>query len=363
MNTRAAPISILGAGLTGLLLAHQLGVRGHRVRIYEAASEDKPLAAAHVAAAMLAPLAESAISHFRITQMGMYSMQRWTEIILQLAAPVFFQKTGTLVLWHPQDQAEAKRFCSQLNQTLQQDPSIAPYQKLNRAGIDALEPSVSSKLLEGLHLPHEGQLDNRQLLAALLQSVIAQGHELLWASPKDLADFSDSEWVFDCRGIGAKTNWSAVRGVRGEVLRLFAPEVSLSRPTRLLHPKYPIYIAPKENHQFVIGATEIESEDLSPMSLRSSMELMSAAYTIDSAFAEARILESAVGLRPTLSHHDPAIRQISEHHYQINGLYRHGFLIAPSVIDAAIEWAIEGKTELAKQYQIRIYEDYASVSQ
>lgn len=363
MKTRAAPISILGAGLTGLLLAHELGLRGHRVRIYEAGPKEKPLAAAYVAAAMLAPLAESAISHYRITQMGMYSMERWPEIIRQLVAPVFFQKTGTLVLWHPQDQAEAKRFCAQLNQTLQQDPSIAPYQKLNRADINTLEPSVSSKLLEGLYLPHEGQLDNRQLLAALLQSVEAQGHELMWASPRDLSDFSDSGWVFDCRGVGAKNNWPGVRGVRGEVLRLYAPEVSLSRPTRLLHPKYPIYIAPKENHQFVIGATEIESEDLSPMSLRSSMELMSAAYTIDSAFAEARILESAVGLRPTLSHHDPAIRQINCHHYQINGLYRHGFLIAPSVIDAAIQWAMDGNTKLAQQYQIRIHEDYASVSQ
>ena len=363
MIRRAEPISILGAGLTGLLLAQQLGQHGHRVRIYESSSRQKPQAAAHVAAAMLAPLAESAISHHRITQMGFYSMARWEEIIASLSHSVFFQKTGTLILWHPQDQSESKRFCSQLNETLKEDPSIAPYQKLDRAGIEKLEPSVSSKLLEGLYLPDEGQLDNRQLLKALEEEVIQQGHEISWDTPKDLTEFADSEWVFDCRGIGAKSSWTEVRGVRGEVIRLFAPEVSLSRPVRLLHPKYPIYIAPKEDHQFVIGATEIESEDLSPMSVRSSMELMSAAFTVDSGFAEARIVESSVGLRPTLTDHDPGIRQIGRCHFQLNGLYRHGFLIAPAVIDAAIDWANNGEPVLANHHHIRTYTHYASVSQ
>ena len=68
------------------------------------------------------------------------------------------------------------------------------------------------------------------------------------------------------------------------MIRLHAPEVSLRRPVRLMHPRYPLYIAPKPDHVFVIGATEIESEDTSPASVRSTLELLSAAYSLHSGF-------------------------------------------------------------------------------
>jgi glycine oxidase len=75
--------------------------------------------------------------------------------------------------------------------------------------------------------------------------------------------------------------------------------VKLHRPVRLLHPRYPIYIAPKPNDLYVIGATELESEDESPMSVRSALELLSAAHSLHPAFGEARVLELNVQRRPT----------------------------------------------------------------
>ena len=53
---------VLGAGLMGRLLAHALATEGHRVEVFEAQQADAQGAAARVAAAMLAPLAESAIT-------------------------------------------------------------------------------------------------------------------------------------------------------------------------------------------------------------------------------------------------------------------------------------------------------------
>lgn len=113
-------------------------------------------------------------------------------------------------------------------------------------------------------------------------------------------------------GYGAKTAWnqspehtSTLRGIRGEVARVYTPEITLNRPVRLLHPRYPLYIAPKENHVFVIGATQIESESQAPASVRSGLELLSALYAVHPAFGEADILEIAAGLRPTLNHHNP----------------------------------------------------------
>ena len=166
------------------------------------------------------------------------------------------------------------------------------------------------------------------------------------------------DWVIDCRGLGAKDSWKQagdgskdLRGVRGEVIRLYAPEVKLRRPTRLIHPRYPIYIAPKEDDLYVVGATEIESEDLSPMSVRSAMELLSAVYTVHSGFAEARILEMATQCRPTLKDNLPEI-SIDQKPNQadlmmINGLYRHGFMISPAILDCALEVLSSGSSSTA----------------
>ena len=125
--------------------------------------------------------------------------------------------------------------------------------------------------------------------------------------------------------------------MRGEVIRVHAPEVALPRPTRLVHPRYPLYIAPKPDHVFVIGATEIESDDMSPASVRSTLELLSAAYAVHSGFAEARILEIATQCRPTLPDNLPAFASRAPRVMQINGLYRHGFMIAPAMLDVAME--------------------------
>jgi glycine oxidase len=231
-------------------------------------------------------------------------------------------------------------------------------QSLENTALAEKEPALQDRFQNALYLPEEGQLDNRQLLASLLDSLQTQQVGLHWNIAKSPEDFSPGnagqpDWVFDCRGLGARQEWSALRGVRGEVIRLHAPEVTLQRPTRLIHPRYPIYIAPKPEHIFVIGATEIETEDLSPASVRSTLELLSAAYTVHSGFAEARILEISTQARPTLSNNLPGIRQIGPRSLQINGLYRHGFLIAPAMLDIVLEWVQSHNTTLAEQFSLK----------
>jgi len=102
-----------------------------------------------------------------------------------------------------------------------------------------------------------------------------------------------------------------------------------------MHPRYPIYIAPKPNHQFVIGATEIESQDTGKVTVRSALELLSAAYTVHSGFAEGRIESLQSGLRPAFADNRPKV-SIQDRVISINGLYRHGYLLAPLVVDEAV---------------------------
>jgi glycine oxidase len=350
---------VLGAGLMGRLLAHTLAQIGHKVTIYEAQGSDAQGSAARVAAAMLAPLAESVITERSVVCMGQHGLKRWPELIAPLPVPVFFQQNGTLVLWHRQDAAEAKRFEQLLHRTQQQFPGLTAAHLLDEEGLQSKEPTLGKRFSQALYLPSEGQLDNRQLLVALVKSLEQQNVALHWNSPRSLEEFSPGkvghpDWVFDCRGLGARSEWPQLRGVRGEVIRLHAPDVTLQRPMRLIHPRYPIYIAPKEDNVFVIGATEIETEDLSPASVRSTLELLSAAYSVHSGFSEARILEITTQARPTLTDNLPAVRLLCERTIQINGLYRHGFLISPAMLDVVMEWVLYRTTTFAQQFQLKV---------
>ncbi|CAA2105671.1 FAD-dependent oxidoreductase [Variovorax paradoxus] len=348
--------AILGAGLMGRLLAVTLAQQGCRVDLFEAGSPEAEGAAARVAAAMLAPLAESAVAPAPVVRMGQHALSRWPELLAPLSQPVFFQREGTLVLWHRQDAAEAARLARVLANTGTQVPELAPMQALDARAIAALEPSLGQRFAQGLFLPGEGQLDNRALLASLRATLENDARVTLhWHSPRVPSDFAPGtagqpDWVVDCRGLGAKPQWNALRGVRGEVIRVHAPDVNLTRPTRLVHPRYPLYIAPKPGNLFVIGATEIESDDMSPASVRSTLELLSAAYAVHSGFAEARIVEIATQCRPTLPDNLPAIRRPQPRVLQVNGLYRHGFMIAPAMLDVAMALLTRGRSDLAQAF-------------
>ena len=361
--------AIVGAGLMGRLLAVALAKRGAQVELFEKGGSDALGSPARVAAAMLAPLAESAITEDSVVRMGIHSLPRWQQLISELAKPVYFQQDGTLILWHRQDATEAERFASHLERNCERNSALPKPIHLDGKSLAEIEPSVTDRFSQGLYLPNEGQLDNRQLLEALLveltlMKVSCHWHEAI--EPDQLRkDQNRFDWVIDCRGLGAKDAWIGtgnssknLRGVRGEVIRLYAPEVKLRRPTRLIHPRYPIYIAPKEDDVYVVGATEIESDDLSPMSVRSAMELLSAIYTIHSGFAEARILEMATQCRPTLKDNLPEIcldQKVNEASLMmINGLYRHGFMISPAILDCALEILSTGGSATAMNLGLQI---------
>lgn len=349
-------VVILGAGLIGRLLALNLARLGHPVELHDAGGPEADGAAARVAAAMLAPLAESAVTETHVVRMGEYALARWPDLLASLEQPVFLQREGTLILWHRQDRAEAQRFENLMRTTTERVPDLPRAEPVDARRLCQLEPSLAERFNQGLYLPGEGQLDNRALLDALLHELKTLPVQLHWHSAQDPARFATdaSVFVLDCRGIGAREQWPGLRAVRGEVVRLHAPDVSLSRPTRLIHPRYPIYIAPKPDHVFVIGATEIETQDFSPASVRSTLELLSAAYTVHPGFGEARILELCAQCRPTLPDNLPALRQTAANVLQVNGLYRHGFMIAPAISDVAMAWLQHDDLSLAKTLEVAV---------
>ena len=344
-------IAVVGAGLLGRLLSWRLLSAGHSVTLYERDSFENSRAAAFTAAGMISPMSEVVVADRSIYEMGLHSMRLWQEWLHQYPQHFSgaYQQQGSLVVAHPQDESELAQFHQDLNYHLGTDNDA---RWLDQSELKQLEPDLSNTLQRGLFLPREAHIDNRHFLNSSLTLLQQLGANLQANANVSLNDqalcneqaLSPCDLIVDCRGIGLKPNNPHIRGVRGEVLRVESTEIQLARPVRLMHPRYKLYVVPRPNHQFILGATEIESEDRSPVSIQSSLELSSALYTLSPAFAEARIIEMDVNLRPSLPDNLPAIfqRKVNANQasaidvIELNGLFRHGYLLAPTMVEQAL---------------------------
>jgi glycine oxidase len=149
------------------------------------------------------------------------------------------------------------------------------------------------------------------------------------------------DWIFDCRGLGAKPNHPGLRGVRGEIIHVHAPMITLHHLVRLLHPRYPIYCVPYRDHVFAVGGTTIEAEDYSPISVNSCLELLTGLMTLHPAFAEARIIRTLTHCRPAFVDNRPQIIH-QQNTTAILGCYRSGYLLGPALIEQALKESIHG---------------------
>ncbi|SDN67867.1 glycine oxidase ThiO [Polaromonas sp. JS666] len=339
----ALHVGIAGAGLAGRTLAWRLLRAGCRVSLFDARARGDLATASMTAAAMLSPLAELAVSDDVVFALGQRSMRLWPQWISELAdrgLPVYFRREGTLVVAHAPDQSSLAHFTGLLLHKLP-EAARAQVHTLDAAALARAEPALAGRFGNGLMLDGEGQLANDQWMAALATEIDRLGGSWLEGRAVDAVEGGhiecggqtyDVDVAVDARGVGARQNWPQLRGVRGEVLTVECDGVTLQRPVRLMHPRYQLYVAPRPNHQFVVGATELESEDTGPVTLRSTLELGSALHSLHPAFGEARVLRLAAALRPALDDHRPMIAQ-RHGVWHINGLYRHGYLCAPALVE------------------------------
>lgn len=344
-------IAIIGAGLVGRLLAWRLNehhtktasVGAHLAITLIDQHERSHFGTGLVAAAMVAPYTE-AVSTEAITQnIGERSYQLWPKWLAQLEAKtgvsVDFNQRGTLVVSHAQDDPDWQRF--HLKAQIVVDAS--QMQQLGRRELEALEPELINNFSKALYFAKEGVISNPDLYPALEQYLV-QSENVTWLEKTYCAaistdgniacagkDFGAFDRVFDCRGNGANADLKQFRSVRGEVIRVRAPEVNITRAVRLMHPRFPLYIAPRSNHEYIIGATQIESDADTPVTVRSGLELLSALYSLHPGFGEAQIIGMHVGLRPTFMNNLPQI-EVDHKVVRINGLYRHGYLFAPALV-------------------------------
>jgi glycine oxidase len=317
-----APVTIIGAGIAGAWQALLFASAGHAVTLHERSDADMTLSTSHWAGGMLAPWCEAETSEPVIGRLGVRSLDLWRQHFPNASF------NGSLVVAHPRDRSDFERFARM----------TSGHRRLDARGLGELEPSLDGRCREGLFYPDEGHVEPRRVLPELHARILKAGGIIKFES--DVSADGIEGIVIDCRGLAARDSQPSLRGVKGEMIIVETDEVELSRPVRLIHPRWPLYVIPRGDGRFMLGATSIESED-SGVSVRSALELLGAAYAVHPAFAEARIVEFGAGLRPAFPDNRPRI-SIDQQRIAVNGLYRHGFLLAPALAELTLGFVERG---------------------
>lgn len=331
-------IAVIGAGLMGRVITMRLIQEGFLdVTVFEKDHELNSTSPANIAAGMLAGLSECVTGGEIIYNIGKSSIYLWKEYLESLNSTHLINIKGTILISHPQFQNEITHYFKKINSITKLENY---YQVLNKSELNKIEPELNFNC--GYYLAEEGMLNAKEVMLVLKKSI---SKNVKWNTNFQNINSngyltingleSKFDLVIDCRGMGAKELFLNLREVRGEIIRVHAPDVNIKRPVRFFHPRHNIYVVPYENNYYAIGATEIEANDYSPVSVRSTLELLTSAYSIHSGFAEARVLSMDSSCRPTLSGNHPIIYQTNKL-IAINGLYRHGFLLAPGIAEEVI---------------------------
>lgn len=316
-------VRVIGAGVAGLAAALELAERGASVEVVDRGAAIGEGACSWHAGGMLAPWCELASTEPMVGRLGALAIDWWAQRFPETV------RKGSLVVAQPREAGELARFAKRTER----------YEWIGSNRIAELEPDLAGRFHQALYFPDEAHLDPRRALVALAARLGELGVSIQYGVDQ-VAPSPDTDITLDCRGFAARDVLPELRGVRGEMVVVRAPGITLGRPVRMLHPRMPLYIVPRGEGVFMLGATMIESEERTGISVRSMLELLGAAYALDPAFGEAEVLETGADLRPAFPDNLPRVIRRGGVVY-LNGLYRHGFLLAPALADAAAQAVLD----------------------
>ena len=252
-------VLILGGGLMGLAIAHQLARRGLSVTVL---SRRRSEAAGFVAAGMLAPHAEGLSGS--LLALGQLSLGRVSSWVAQIEAdsglPCGLRSTGIVVPFRNAHERDAY-------------PTASFGEALNRDQLQQELPGLAPEWEAGLLFAQDGQIDNRRQLMRALESACVDRGVLFQEGVEVLDLVRENQQLKAVRtrdSEGQVTNlpcntavlcsgaWSAqllpelpVFPVKGQMLSLQTPRGALRRV--IFGPG--TYLVPREDGLVVVGAT------------------------------------------------------------------------------------------------------------
>ena len=320
-------VTVIGAGVAGLVSAVELAERGAEVEVIERGAKLGERSCSFMAGGMLAPWCERESAEEPVVTLGKLALDWWPSHVPGVA------RNGTLVVASPRDAGELDRFARR----------TSDFELAGEARIAELEPDLAGRFRKGLFFAGEAHLDPRLALAALAERLAKLGVPIRFGVGADAATITTGR-ILDARGFAAREALPGLRGVRGEMIVVRSRDVRLSRPVRLLHPRIPLYIVPRADGLFMIGATMIESDARGAVTARSAIELLNGAFTLHPAFGEAEIVELNADVRPAFANNLPRVIERGLTVY-VNGMYRHGFLLSPAMARQAADVLLGARAE------------------
>lgn len=315
-------ISVIGAGVAGLTVAYEFVRAGCEVVVTERRGASGR-GCSFYAGGMLAPWCEAENSEPVVVELGLEALAYWRDVV-----PVAARR-GSLLVAPARDLPELARFGRRTSH----------FETLDADAIADLEPDLAGRFGRALYFKDEAHLDPRDAVL-VLERLLRDSGLASFRFDTEAVDL-EADWTIDCRGFAARDRLPDLRGVKGEMLILQTRDISFSRPVQLLHPRTPVYIVPRAEGRFMVGATMIENEERGRVTARAMLDLLGAAYTVHPAFGEAEIIEMGCDLRPAFPDNLPRIRREGRRLF-VNGLFRHGFLLAPALASRARRMVLDG---------------------
>ena len=356
----AAPsVIVVGAGVIGCSIAYELGRRGVRCLVLDAASE--PGQTSRAAAGMLAPLAEG-ITPGPALDLSLASLRRHGEWANELrettGIDVGYASAGILRLALNADEAEEVRATAArlselgLPATWLEGPALAE--------VEPLVLPAWGGLLSGL----EAQVQPEQLLAALRSAASGRGARFCVGTRAiDLlregdavrgvvaGDGSEYEAESVVLATGAWTGtlgrWCGqrwpVRPVRGQLVALELLPLPVRRPVFSSRG----YVLPRAG--LVLAGATMEEAGFDPRVTAAGISsILAGAAAIIPALAQATFRDAWAGLRPASPDHLPLVGRVPgwEGLFLAAGHFRNGILLAPVTGQLIADLVCDGASSL-----------------
>lgn len=354
-------VAILGGGIVGLSVAWRARAAGMSVAVFERGEIGG--GATHVAAGMLAPVAEVEFGTAGrgVLDLGLRSAAMWgafaTDLETASGTCVGLRKTGTLVVARDEDEAR------ELERQLAFRASLGlRATRLRASEAREHEPALAPTVRLALHAPDDHSVDPRRAIAALRSACERADVDLHEHTPARVrldADETRAVGLFlgegaSCEAVSAREvvvaggAWSGsaavglpsylrapVRPVKGQILRLRDPSGPgmLDGVVRFEGG----YLVPRGDGGYVLGAT-MEERGFEPGATAGGVyELLRDAHELVPGVRELQIEELGVGYRPATPDNAPLIGKGG-----IDGLtwatghHRNGILLAPLTAELVV---------------------------
>lgn len=340
----AADVLVVGGGIVGLAIAWRARGRGLTVTLCERGGLPSYGAASHVAAGMLAPVAEADPQERPLLSLGLDSAARWPAFAQELQAAsgidVGYRTCGTLVVARDRDEAEHVDREIRLREELG-----VPVARLLPSAARRLEPALAPAIRSAFHAPADHTVDPRSVCEALVTACEGAGVVLRTGAVVTGVDgrgvmLQSGERMRAGRVVLAAGAWSAridglpglcVRPVKGQLLRLNARAGEAPLLDHVVRWDGG-YLVPRGDGRVMLGATmEDRGYDTAVTALgvyellRDAGELVPGVLELD--------LECAIaGLRPATPDNAPLLGDWNDVVLAC-GHHRNGVLLTPVTAD------------------------------